>query len=258
MRLLFIRHGDRDYVNDCLTEKGRKDASLLNDYLKTLDLGDVYVSPFGRAEETCALATKGLNVTPVTQQWLQEYHDLVDLNRYPELAKAYSAADRRRPDGSYYISVPWDMLPSYLNAHPEFFDKDGWKTADITVKSNLLKEFEYRTSNSDALLEKYGYKHENDQFHCDRGSHQTLTFFTHLGCASSLLAHLLGISPFIMWQSFCMPATSLTEVYTEEREKGVVSFRIFRFGDVSHLSMNSESPAFSARFCETFEDPDRH
>ena len=29
MRILLIRHGDPDYVNDTLTEKGRREAALL-------------------------------------------------------------------------------------------------------------------------------------------------------------------------------------------------------------------------------------
>ena len=34
MRLLIIRHGDPDYEKDCLTEKGKKEAALLAEYLK--------------------------------------------------------------------------------------------------------------------------------------------------------------------------------------------------------------------------------
>ena len=41
MRLLFIRHGDPDYVNDTLTEKGRIEARLLAD---TIDCFDPTVS----------------------------------------------------------------------------------------------------------------------------------------------------------------------------------------------------------------------
>ena len=31
MRLLIIRHGDPDYTNDSLTEKGKREAELLSD-----------------------------------------------------------------------------------------------------------------------------------------------------------------------------------------------------------------------------------
>ena len=35
MRILMIRHGDPDYVNDTLTEKGWREAALLADRQKT-------------------------------------------------------------------------------------------------------------------------------------------------------------------------------------------------------------------------------
>ena len=40
MRLLFIRHGDPDYVNDTLTAKGHREAALLAERAADLELGD--------------------------------------------------------------------------------------------------------------------------------------------------------------------------------------------------------------------------
>ena len=45
MRILFIRHGDPDYVNDTLTEKGRREAAALAERAAALDLGTCFVSP---------------------------------------------------------------------------------------------------------------------------------------------------------------------------------------------------------------------
>ena len=46
---------------------------------------------------------------------------------------------------------------------------------------------------------------------------------------------------------------------TEEREqKGIATFRVQQFGDLSHLYAAGEPPAFAARFCECFEDDTRH
>ena len=52
MRLLFIRHGDPDYVHDTLTEKGHREAALLAKRAKELELGECYASPLGRAQAT--------------------------------------------------------------------------------------------------------------------------------------------------------------------------------------------------------------
>ena len=43
MRILLIRHGDPDYVNDTLTEKGRREAALLAkraDYIHAMESSD--------------------------------------------------------------------------------------------------------------------------------------------------------------------------------------------------------------------------
>ena len=49
MRLIFIRHGDPDYVHDTLTEKGKREAELLAQRVKNWDVSKFYVSPLGRA-----------------------------------------------------------------------------------------------------------------------------------------------------------------------------------------------------------------
>ena len=38
MRLIFIRHGDPDYVHDTLTEKGKREAELLAQRVKNWDV----------------------------------------------------------------------------------------------------------------------------------------------------------------------------------------------------------------------------
>ena len=45
MRILFIRHGDPDYLNDTLTEKGCREADLLAKRAVTLQMGECYMSP---------------------------------------------------------------------------------------------------------------------------------------------------------------------------------------------------------------------
>ena len=45
MVIYFIRHGDPNYEDDCLTEKGVKQAELLAERVKNLKLDEVYFSP---------------------------------------------------------------------------------------------------------------------------------------------------------------------------------------------------------------------
>ena len=60
-------------------------------------------------------------------------------------------------------------------------------------------------------------------------------------------------------RAYAAAPTSVTTVYTEEREEGIASFRCASYGDISHLYAAHEPPSFSARFCETFANQDeRH
>jgi tetrapyrrole methylase family protein/MazG family protein len=60
MRILIIRHGDPDYANDTLTEKGHREASLLAQKLKNEKIDHIFCSPLGRAKDTCAYTAKAL------------------------------------------------------------------------------------------------------------------------------------------------------------------------------------------------------
>lgn len=78
MRLLFIRHGDPDYEHDCLTEKGRREAEALAEHSESLRMGEIFVSPLGRAQETASYSLKKLGKTGTTREFLQEF--ITDLN----------------------------------------------------------------------------------------------------------------------------------------------------------------------------------
>ena len=52
MRILLIRHAEPDYINDSITEKGKREARLLSDRIARYNIRDFYVSPLGRARDT--------------------------------------------------------------------------------------------------------------------------------------------------------------------------------------------------------------
>ena len=138
MRLVFIRHGDPDYVHDSLTEKGKKEAELLANLLEDKELGDIYVSPLGRARETASYTIERLRKNgrlkkePITFDWLEEFPARVDLERSEEARKAF-ATDLFDDSGSskYKLHRMWDFLPSYYGEHPELFDSSDWRKAQI-------------------------------------------------------------------------------------------------------------------------------
>lgn len=62
----------------------------------------------------------------------------------------------------------------------------------------------------------------------------------------------------VLWHGTVAAPTAVTTLYTEERRRGKAAFRMAAFGDISHLYEAGEEPSFAARFCEIYENEDRH
>lgn len=252
MRILLIRHGDPDYENDTLTEKGRREAELLAKTADDLKLGSCFVSPLGRARDTAACCLKRTGLTAQTLDWLEEFPAKLDLNLYPEMRKAYQNV--RMKDGVYLPRCVWDMLPAYWTAHEEYFDRKKWRESEVARCSDLVQKYDEVIHAFDEFLERYGYVREKQVYRVRKASEETVTFFCHFGITCVLLSHLWNVSPFILWHGLALAPTSVTEVVTEERQKGIASFRGLRLGDISHLYAGYEPASFAARFAEVYDN----
>ena len=255
MRILLIRHAEPAYENDSLTEKGRREAQLLGEYLKNTEIDHFYTSPMGRARETMeyVLRAKGLKEYKVLD-WVHEFENVVDKDN-DELIHAYAEVNMG-DDGRIYPRVAWDMYPGAVT--PEYLDASGWRNTAVAGHSEIVPQYDYVTEQFDKVLAEHGYVRNGMVYNCEQGNHETIAIFCHFGVESVLLSHLLNVSPFTLWQGTCALTSSLTELVTEERQKGIASFRCLRLGSLAHLDMGNEKPSFSARFCEVFEDKVRH
>ena len=253
MRIIFIRHGDPDYANDSLTIQGHKEAILLAEYLKDRELGEIHVSSLGRAKATAkhVLDAKGLTEYFV-DDWAREFE--IPMKVAPGMAGAYSP-EEVAPDGSRVYNISWDMYPSFLDEHPQFMSPD-WRNTEIS--RNVVNQYEAVTKAFDTMLESHGYIRNGRYYQTEQGNHDVVTIFCHFGIASVFLSHLLNVSPFLLWHGTCAAPTSITEIVTEERQKGFVQWRMLQMGATPHLDLGGMEPAFAARFCESFEDPTRH
>ncbi len=260
MRLLFIRHGDPDYANDTLTDRGKIEARLLADIIEDFGIDDVYVSPLGRARDTAAYSLEKLEKEAVTCDWLREFPAEFDPNLSDSARQAYAnELWLDKETGLYRKRIMWDVLPSYFGQHPELFDRNAFLESELVKSSDMPEKYQYVISSFDKFLAEYGYERDGDIYKVTEGNSKTIAFFCHFGITAVLLSRLWNVSPFVTLQSLATAPTSVTEVVTEERQKGVVAFRTLRIGDIHHLTSAGVEPSFSARFCERFENEDeRH
>lgn len=239
MKLLFIRHGEPNYRLDTLTEKGWKEAEALGAYLKDVPIDDYYVSTMGRAKATASFTLKAKNVTPEYCDWLREFGSGVYMH----------------PSYGTETGLLWDWYPKDINRFPEVFDKDLWRGNIGYRDAETGKSFDFVSDHLDQVLCKHGYRRGSGYYYtCEEGNHETIAFFCHFGVTCVMLSHLLGLSPVILWHNICTVPSSITTVVTEEREKGVASFRMIGMSETPHLLKAGIEPSFAARWRETFED----
>ncbi len=241
MKLLIVRHADPDYTVDSLTQKGWKEAECLAERLAALETKAYYVSPLGRAKDTASLTLEKVGRTAEECEWLREFD-----------------AHIIRPDTGTE-KIVWDWLPADWMAQEEYYLRDMWNQTDVMKDGQVQKEYDWVIQNFDALLEKHGYQREKNYYRALRPNNDRIVLFCHFGVQCVLLSRLLNISPMVLWHGFCAPPSSVTTIHTEERRRGIASFRISSFGDISHLYAAGEEAAFSARFCECYDnEEERH
>lgn len=235
MQLLIIRHGDPDYSIDSLTEKGWREAEILANRLSKLDVKEFYVSPLGRAKDTASLTLKKMGREAIELPWMQEFF----------------RADIARPDGEGR-TIAWDWLPQDWTKEERYYDKEKWSDTAIMRDSKVAEEYRWVAEGLDKLLADHGYVREGHCYRVEKPSADRLVLICHFGVQCVMLSHLLGISPMVLWHGFCAAPTSVTTVNTEERRKGIASFRVSSFGDISHLYEAGEPVSLHARFCEYY------
>ena len=235
MQILIIRHGDPDYSIDSLTKKGWREAELLAERLSKLDIKAFYVSPLGRAKDTASLTLKKMNRKAIELPWMQEFFRAVIA----------------RPDAKER-TIAWDWLPEDWTTEKKYYDKEKWADTPVMQDSTIRTEYQWVADGLDELLAGYGYVRNGNYYRAEKANTDRIVLICHFGVECVMLSHLLGISPMVMWHGFCAAPTSVTTINTEERRKGIASFRVSSFGDVSHLYAADEPPAFHARFCEFY------
>ena len=232
MRILLIRHAEPDYTVDSLTPKGRVEAELLSRRLVHCDIRDFYVSPLGRARDTASYTLDKLNRTAEVLPWLAEFRGRCT---DPETGRE---------------RLPWDLPPRFWSALPGAHDAALWADAPLFAGSDVRKIWQETTKGADLLLEKYGFRKDGPVWISENNVRETIALFCHFGISMAFAGYLLNLSPLDLWHRVLTLPSSVTELVTEERVPGIISFRITRLGDIAHLESAGEKRSTAGLFPE--------
>ena len=240
MRIIIIRHADPDYSVDGLTDKGKVEAALLAKRMSKEKVSAIYCSPLGRARLTAEPTANALGLNIETLGWLREFD-------YAAPKLPYDENHNRA----------WDLLPEFVAKETNLYSPTEWKSCNSIRNTGIVEGYDYVTKSLDGLLKKHGYERDGCNYKAIMSNHDTIVLFCHFGVSGVLLSHLLNCSPYTVWQHCAIAPSAVTVIYTEERRKGIASFRAQSIGDISHLYAGNEEPSFAARFCECYEDDTR-
>ena len=123
VKLLIVRHADPDYENDCLTERGEREARLLADYLRKVPIDAAYVSPLARARLTAAPVMEAKGMAAQTKDWLREFDaEIVKPNK----------------DGP---GIVLDWLQQDWTAVGDFYSPDTWTRPSVIRDSDTKTKY---------------------------------------------------------------------------------------------------------------------
>lgn len=237
MRILLIRHGDPDYANDTVTEKGKREVELLTKRLVKENIDKIYCSPLGRAQDTAAPTASALGKEIHTLPWLKEIHMHFDM-------------------GEKEVS-PWDIYPELWTKNPDADRKSDWAKFSLYDGAPLEETVRAIEKETDALLLRHGFKHNGRIFEVLPGyekSTETIALFCHMGLGNVVLSHIAGISTPLWWHTMFLPPTSVTTIYMERHQltSNIAIAHFVGIGDISHLYAGNEPASTSGlKNCES-------
>ncbi len=218
MNLYIVRHGNPDYVRDCLTELGHRQAEACAEDMLDLKIDDIYSSPYGRAKETAAHLADKLSKPIDILPWAHE------VEHYGE-------------DGRGGITMAVSMDPGFLRS-PELAEMgDDWaKHPAFRGEAEIREMTDKVTRGMDELLAKYGFAPDGDRFRINNYSEKNVALYCHAGTFLLIAEYLLRMPVRYGWSSFFTWQTGVSWVHLHNSDTGYTMPRFYTMGKTDHLS----------------------
>ncbi|GHU76329.1 phosphoglycerate mutase [Clostridia bacterium] len=218
MLLYIIRHGDPDYANDCLTERGKAQAAALAKRLSVHGLDHIYSSPMGRAKQTAQPTCEALNLPMHIEEWTSE------ATAWNELASTY-------PDGTF--SWAFHQQNTILR-HETNRRRDDWYSIQA-FPSTARAGYERIIRHSDEFLSRLGYVKDGALYRIVKPSEERVAVFCHQGFGTTWLSYLLDIQPQLFWAGFDITHSSITILRFRNNDDGWTAPTCICLSDTSHI-----------------------
>lgn len=148
MKIVFIRHGDPNYDEDCLTELGHKQAKIAAQRLLDEGIEEIYSSPLGRARQTAQAFSEASGIKDIKiLDFMQEIRYGREGELYEEKWNPWLAVEELIKNGKDLQTTDWREYPVF---------KENLATVDVDKIG----------TEADKWLTTLGYKREGLYYRC--------------------------------------------------------------------------------------------
>lgn len=219
MDLYLIRHAAPDYINDTITEKGKKQAEQLADWLSDVSVDAFYHSSMGRAEMTASYLAEKWNLKSLPVDYAREI-------RWKNIDTEY--ADN---------FSPWAVASNIINNEGYYPTGNSWKDNPLSNDEIFIKEYDERCRSIDDLLKEYGYLREGQLYRAVSPSDKNVAIVCHGGVISVWVSYLLNV-PFYQYISHIgVGETSVTKIHFCSVKGNCDAARLIYLNSQAHLGI---------------------
>ena len=221
MRIIFVRHGEPDYKNDCLTPKGHIQAEVVAKRLANEEIEEIYSSPLGRARMTMQKFAGQHPSLPVR---------ILDFMH--EINWGSISGKELELEGH-----PWNCVNEMVSKGLNICDSE-WKQGPYFHDNIATLEVENIAKEIDSWLRSLGYSREGLYYRNTRkdNSQHTVVLFSHGGSSCAAMSHMLNIPFPFTCASIHLPFTAISILRLDTNPGSLCTPVIELMSDSKHLS----------------------
>ena len=217
MRIIFVRHGHPNYVNDCLTELGHKHAAAAAERLKDEEISEIFSSTCGRALETAEYTAKKYNIPIVKCEFMREI--------------SWGSVDN---EPLFMDGHPWSTVDNMV-AKGESLLNPNWDKEEPFVKNKMVGCVQHIAEAVDEWLQGLGYTREGLYYRVTTATSKTIAAFGHGGAGSAIFAHLFNLPYPFVCTTLNQDYTGITIVEFPDTPGALVKPRFEILNDARHI-----------------------
>jgi len=218
MRIIFVRHGHPNYVNDCLTELGRKHAAAAAERLKGEGISEIYSSTCGRAYETAGYVAEKYGLPIVKCEFMREI--------------SWGSVDNEPID---FDGHPWSAVDDMVAKGESILNSD-WASQEPFVRNKMVSYVENIADALDEWLKMLGYTREGLYYRVTGSStNKTIAAFGHGGAGSAIFSHLFNLPYPFVCTTLNQDYTGITIVELPDTPGALVKPRFEIMNDARHI-----------------------